>query len=169
MSSQRTVCLMEVYNTYAIMEWQPLALSYHLHSQEFLPNIESKSCLFPFEPIAPSPMTVVPGAGSLSGSPLASLQELEGCCEISTQASLLQVEPQLSQPVKYSQVVHCKDTLCCSLFHLPGRRCTVPHSYENHQGVAVTYRDSWWIVQTDLLKIHTCSCYLIKTFTYTEM
>lgn len=71
---------------------QPVPVSHHTHSKNFLPDIETKFLLLQLVPSIPCPITAVPGEEPLSSLPLGLLHILEGCYEVPTKLSFLQAE-----------------------------------------------------------------------------
>ena len=85
---------------------QPVPVSHHPHSKEFLPNTQSKSALFQFKTISPRPVTTCPSKKSFPSLSVGPLQVLEGCYKMPLGPSPLQAEePQISRPMMRYQIV----------------------------------------------------------------
>ena len=100
---------MGIYN----LAGQPVPVSHHSHSKEFIPNNLSKSTCFHFKAISPHPVTACPYKKSLPSFPVGPFGLLEGCDKVPPELFLFQAEePQLSQPVLGGEVLQPSDQLC---------------------------------------------------------
>ena len=78
---------------------------HHLHSKEFLPNIQSKSILFQFKTISPCAVATRPQKKFLPSLPVGPLLVLEDCYKVPPDLSLWAVEPQLSPCIPIGEVL----------------------------------------------------------------
>ena len=71
---------------------QPVPVSHHSHSNEFLPDILSKSTLFQFTAISPHPISTSASKRSIPSFTIGPLQVLEGHYKVHPEPSLLKLD-----------------------------------------------------------------------------
>ena len=89
---------------------QPVPVPHHPHCKRLFPYIQAKPALFKLEAIFPCCITTDPAKETVHFFPVAPLQILKSCYQVTSESPFLQAEqPQLSQPVLTGEVFHPLD------------------------------------------------------------